>query len=70
MDCGTLQTPRECAILRVSDGRAVCPSCRRRTRQRIDPDTKLDRFPLYCDKCQSIHLVSYRGPLPILSESQ
>ena len=70
MDSGALQDAQLCGILHVSGGRAVCPGCRRRTRQRIEPGTMLRDFPLYCDKCKQTFRVSYRVPLPNASESQ
>ena len=64
MDSGTLQAPPGRGILQVAGGRAVCPVCGRRTKQRIGPDTRLVNFPLWCDRCRSESKVNYRVPEP------
>ena len=45
-------------ILCVEDGRAVCPRCGRRTNLRIQPNTVLKNFPLYCKWCRAVTIVS------------
>ena len=64
MDCASLQTPIRCDILHVEGGRAVCPVCGRRTRQRILPGTRLRELPLWCPHCRRESVVSYREPEP------
>lgn len=48
---------RKCDIVRVEDGRAVCPICGARTQQRIFETTTLIDFPLFCKKCKLTSLV-------------
>ncbi|MBO5130302.1 MAG: conjugal transfer protein [Oscillospiraceae bacterium] len=33
-------------------GQILCPICRRATATRVNPDTVLIRFPLYCSWCK------------------
>lgn len=63
MDCASLQTPVVCGTLRVTNGRAVCPICGRLTAQRILPDTRLTRFPLFCKRCKGTAIVNLE-PVP------
>ena len=44
-------------IVRVEEGRAVCPICGARTQQRILDRTTLKDFPLFCKKCTLTSLV-------------
>jgi len=44
-------------IVRVEEGRAVCPICGARTQQRILDSTTLKDFPLFCKKCKLTSLV-------------
>ena len=49
-----------CGKLRVEGKRAVCPVCGRRTAQRIEPETRVESFPLFCKFCKAVSIVS--GP--------
>ncbi len=35
----------------------LCPICRGKTRQKIQKDTQLKNFPLYCPKCKQETLI-------------
>lgn len=56
----SLTNNRDCVTMAVADGRAICPICRRPTAQRIRPDTRVERLPLFCKYCRSVSVVS--GP--------
>ena len=45
-----------------------CPTCGNKTRTKVNPDTVLKRFPLFCPKCGKEHIVDVQGPKSILSE--
>ena len=45
-----------------------CPTCGNKTRTKVNPDTVLKRFPLFCPKCGKEHIVDVQGPNIILSE--
>ena len=34
-----------------------CPTCGNKTRTKVNPDTVLKRFPLFCPKCGREHIV-------------
>lgn len=58
-----LTRDREKHKLNVQGGRAVCPICGRQTKQRINPDTTVTDFPLYCSFCRNTTTVN-REPEP------
>ena len=43
-------------------------SCGNKTRTKVNPDTILKRFPLFCPKCGTEHIVDVQGQSIILSE--
>ena len=45
-----------------------CPTCGNKTRTKVNPDTVLKRFPLFCPKCRKEHIVDVQGQNIILSE--
>ena len=45
-----------------------CPTCGYKTRTKVNPDTVLKRFPLFCPKCGKEHIVDVQGQSIILSE--
>ena len=45
-----------------------CPTCGNKTRTKVNPDTVLKRFPLFCPKCGTEHIVAVQGQNIILSE--
>ncbi|GAA6385610.1 cysteine-rich KTR domain-containing protein [Lawsonibacter asaccharolyticus] len=45
-----------------------CPTCGNKTRTKVNPDTILKRFPLFCPKCGAEHIVDVQGQNIILSE--
>ena len=45
-----------------------CPTCGNKTRTKVNPDTVLKRFPLFCPKCGMEHIVDVQGQNIILSE--
>lgn len=45
-----------------------CPTCGSKTRTKVNPDTVLKRFPLFCPKCGKEHIVDVQGQNIILSE--
>ena len=45
-----------------------CPTCGNKTRTKVNPDTVLKRFPLFCPKCGKEHIVDVQGQNIILSE--
>ncbi|MBR2697293.1 MAG: conjugal transfer protein [Clostridia bacterium] len=61
MDSGSLQRQRNRDTIRVQEGRAICPFCGHKTKQRILPDTVLENFPLFCGWCRTTTIVSYRS---------
>ncbi|MCU6686887.1 cysteine-rich KTR domain-containing protein [Dorea acetigenes] len=38
----------------------LCPSCGNKTRLKIQQDTVLENFPLYCPKCKQETLINVR----------
>lgn len=38
----------------------LCPACKNKTRTKIQKDTLLLNFPLYCPKCKQEHLIEIR----------
>ena len=38
-----------------------CPTCGNKTRTKVNPDTVLKRFPLFCPKCGKEHIVDVQG---------
>lgn len=52
-------------MLKVQNGRAVCPVCKRETPVRILTTTCLDDFPLFCKRCGQTTIVKYRKPKPL-----
>ena len=40
------------------DGWILCPRCGGKTRVKIQEDTKLENFPLFCPKCKGTFLIS------------
>ena len=57
-----MQSQRQCVILTVREGKAICPACGRVTTATILPDTRLVNFPFYCRKCKHETLVTYPAP--------
>ena len=45
-----------------------CPTCGNKTRTKVNPDTVLKRFTLFCPKCGKEHIVDVQGQNIILSE--
>jgi len=45
-----------------------CPTCGNKTRTKVNPDTVLKRFPLFCPKCGKEHIVDVQGQNIILTE--
>ena len=45
-----------------------CPTCGNKTRTKVNPDTVLKRFPLFCPKYGKEHIVDVQGKNIILSE--
>lgn len=60
----SLNTRVFCGILSTRNGRALCPFCGRPTGQRINPDTVLKNFPLWCKHCRSEAIVNTGEPEP------
>ena len=46
-----------------------CPTCGNKTRTKVNPDTVLKHFPLFCPKCGKEPIVDVQGQSIILSES-
>ena len=46
-----------------------CPTCGNKTRTKVNPDTILKRFPLFCPKCGTEHIVDVQGQYDVLSLS-
>lgn len=38
-----------------------CPACKSKTRLRIQEDTELKNFPLYCPKCKQETLIEVKN---------
>ncbi len=38
----------------------LCPVCGAKTRVKIFPDTRLEKFPLYCPKCRHITIITIK----------
>ena len=38
-----------------------CPTCGNKTRTKVNPDTVLKHFPLFCPKCGKEHIVDVQG---------
>lgn len=39
----------------------ICPVCDRKAQNKIQEDTVLENFPLYCPKCRQEMLVDVKG---------
>ena len=40
---------------------ATCPLCRRQTKLKLRPDTRIENFPFFCPKCKREVLIDARG---------
>lgn len=56
----------------LKDGKVVCPICKRKTDQTVEPDTRAENLRLWCRRCKSSFVVnidlgacsaSFEGPL-------
>ncbi|MFT3985669.1 MAG: cysteine-rich KTR domain-containing protein [Lachnospiraceae bacterium] len=50
------------------EGWIHCPCCGNKTRTKVNPDTVLDRFPLFCPKCGKEHVITVRNHNVISAE--
>ena len=50
------------------NGWIYCPTCGNKTHTKINPDTVLIHFPLFCPKCRREHLVDVQEQKIILLE--
>jgi len=41
-------------------GFLICPECGHYTKTKVLPDTRLERFPLYCKFCKRQFVIDYR----------
>lgn len=41
----------------IKDGFIHCPVCGRKTRTKVMPETKLEKFPLFCHFCKRVTVV-------------
>lgn len=57
MENNAVQDGRPHVIIQVSEGRAVCPICGARTKQRVLPNTRVMNFPLFCPRCKMTSVV-------------
>ncbi len=46
----------------------LCPVCGGKTRTRVQEDTVLVNFPLFCPKCRTVTRISYEKENMVLSE--
>lgn len=50
---------KEEGTIKISDkGFIICPKCNRQTKTKINPDTELKRFPLFCPWCKKETIIS------------
>lgn len=52
-----MQTNAQTGILRVKDGRIICPACKHKTSTEVRPDTRAKALPVYCRKCKQTYIV-------------
>lgn len=43
------------------DGWIHCPLCTNKTRTKVNPDTILMKFPLFCPKCKHEHIITVQN---------
>jgi len=53
-----LQIEISCDMIRVQDGRVICPRCGRLTTQRVIQTTRLEHAPIFCKFCKSETIVN------------
>ena len=41
-------------------GFICCPDCGKRTKTKVNPNTVLENFPLYCERCKKEYLIDYQ----------
>lgn len=46
----------------------LCPVCGGKTRTKVQEDTVLVNFPLFCPKCRAVTRVSYEKGILVLSK--
>jgi hypothetical protein len=42
-----------------SNGFLICPKCGKKTNTKVLPETKLLRFPLYCNRCKREFIINH-----------
>ena len=42
-------------------GFLVCPKCGKKTNTKVLPETIMQDFPLYCNRCREAFRISYQG---------
>lgn len=45
----------------IKDGWVFCPICKSKTKTKINEDTQLKNFPLYCPKCRNESIVDVKN---------
>lgn len=51
-----------------TNGWIHCPICHNKTKTKVNSDTKLENFPLFCPKCRQESVVDAEGGKVKLSE--
>lgn len=52
-----MQNNVQAGILRVKDGRVVCPACKYKTSTEVRPYTRAKGLPVYCHRCKQTYIV-------------
>ena len=52
-----MQNARKIDMLRIKDGRIVCPVCKKRTHQAVTNQTTATNLPLWCEHCRQVHSI-------------
>lgn len=58
-DCSFYRKEAERMEVTVVAGWCICPKCGSRTKTKVNPDTVILRFPLFCPKCKTETVVRY-----------
>ncbi len=52
-----LQNRSETGMIRIKDGRIVCPICKRKTNSAVLPNSYGRNIPVFCPHCKQTHIV-------------
>jgi len=51
-ECILRQRKVDSSVMTNDKGFALCPKCGKQTKTKVNPDTELKRFPLFCPWCK------------------